>query len=130
LITITVHSYTDKKEKKNEVEIISSNVLHEYRYLPEMPDLDPQQLDVHFPIYNYSSRFRVPKWLFDWLKTFLELYDSTARARYIKQAIVDKPYYNALVKKLVHKEELNEKDFEFINRVLKEPFKIRKIQEE
>lgn len=90
-----------------------------------MPDLDPQQLDVHFPIYNYSSRFRVPKWLFEWLKTFLELYGHTPRARYIKQAIVDKPYYNALIKKLVNKEEITGKDLAFMNRIMKEPFKIK-----
>ena len=90
-----------------------------------MPNLDPQQLDVHFPIYNYSSRFRIPKWLFEWLRLFNELYGSTARARYIKQAIVDKPHYNALIKKLVNKEELTQKDFLFMNRILKEPFKIK-----
>ncbi|MHA2097601.1 MAG: hypothetical protein ACW99A_02865 [Candidatus Kariarchaeaceae archaeon] len=118
-----MHTYTKEKEKEDKEHIISSDILQDYKYLPHMPDLDPQQLDVHLPIYNYSSRFRIPKWLFLWLEKFLEIYGSTARARYIKQAIVDKPYYNAVIRKLVNpKEDLNEKEIAFVNRVLKEPF--------
>jgi hypothetical protein len=98
-------------------------------YLPEIPELDPNtwdDIDIKTIFKKDTKRayftnpIRIPKWLFDWLDIFNTIYGRKVKTCYIRDSIADKPKYNRVLRKILSKEALDDRDIEFINRVMQE----------